>query len=138
MTAFPPAIDAQPSFPTQIDLLHAACGLTETWSPQIVARVNDQYVKVAKLQGSLVWHTHDAEDELFLVLKGRLRIEYQDRATVSLDAGSIHVVPRGVAHNPVAESECLIALIETVTTQHTGQIETPRTRSVSQQLGSIE
>lgn len=122
------------SFPTQVDLLAAAAALTETWSPRVVARVNDQYVKVARLHGRLAWHAHDGEDELFLVLRGQLRIEYRDRPAVELAAGSLHVVPRGVEHNPVAEDECLIALVETVGTLHTGHVQTPMTRSLAEQL----
>ena len=122
------------AFPSQVDLLAAAQALTETWSPRVVARVNDQYVKVAKLLGQFTWHTHEAEDELFLVLRGHLRIEYRDRPAVELPAGSLHVVPRGVEHNPVAQAECLIALVETVTTLHTGRLQTPLTRSLAEQL----
>ncbi len=128
------AADSSHSFPTQVDLLAAAAALAETWSPRVVARVNDQYVKVARLHGRLAWHAHEAEDELFLVLRGRLRIEYRDRPAVELAAGSLHVVPRGVEHNPVAEDECLIALVETVTTLHTGAVQTPMTRSLAEQL----
>ena len=122
------------SFPTQVDLLAAAAALTETWSPRVVAQVNDQYVKVAKLLGRLAWHAHEAEDELFLVLRGHLRIEYRGQPAVELAAGSLHVVPRGVEHNPVAEHECLVALVETVTTLHTGTVQTPLTRSLEEQL----
>ena len=122
------------TFPTQVDLLAAAEALTETWSPRVVARVNDQYVKVAKVQGELAWHDHEAEDELFLILKGRLRIEYRDRPHVELAAGALHVVPRGVMHNPVAAEECLLALVETVTTKHTGDVVVDRTRTLEQQL----
>ncbi len=122
------------SFPTQVDLLSAAAALADTWSPRVVARVNDQYVKVARLLGQLAWHAHEEEDELFLVLRGRLRIEYLDRPAVELAAGSLHVVPRGVQHNPVAEHECLIALVETVTTLHTGTVQTSMTRSLAEQL----
>ena len=123
------------TFPAQVDLLSAAESLTETWSPRVVARVNDQYVKVAKVQGVLAWHSHDDEDELFFILRGRLRIEYRDRPHVELVAGSLHVVPRGVMHNPVAEKECLIVLIETVTTRHTGDIVVEKTRTLEMQLG---
>lgn len=130
----PGCADAPDSFPTPVDLLAAAAALTETWSPRVVARVNDQYVKVARLHGRLAWHAHDQEDELFLVLQGRLRIEYRDRPAVELSAGSMHVVPRGALHNPVAEDECLIALVETVTTEHTGKLRTPMTRSLAEQL----
>lgn len=107
--------------------------VTDYWSPRVVARVNDQYVKVAKLKGELTWHKHDNEDELFHILKGRLVIEYEDEA-VSLEEGDIHVVPKGVMHNPVAEEECWIALVETVTTQHTGDVVMEKTRSIDEQL----
>jgi mannose-6-phosphate isomerase-like protein (cupin superfamily) len=107
--------------------------ITEYWSPKVIGRVNDQYVKVAKLRGQLAWHSHDAEDELFLVIRGRLRIELED-GEVQLEAGQFAVVPRGVRHNPVAEEECWIVLIETVTTKHTGDVETPLTRSIAEQL----
>ena len=130
----PDAATPSPSFPTQVDLMAAAAALAETWSPRVVARVNDQYVKVARLHGRLAWHAHEHEDELFLVLRGHLRIEYRDRPAVELAAGSMHVVPRGVEHNPVAEQECLIALVETVTTLHTGDVQSPMTRSLAEQL----
>ena len=122
-------------FPETVDLLAALDGVRDHWSPRIVARVNDQYVKVAKLLGQLVWHRHDDEDELFYVLRGRLRIEYEGGRAVDLEPGSIHVVPRGVLHNPVAAEECWIVLIETVTTQHTGTVATPRSKTIDQQLG---
>jgi mannose-6-phosphate isomerase-like protein (cupin superfamily) len=108
--------------------------VSDYWSPRIVGRVNDQYVKVAKLKGELVWHKHDAEDELFYIVKGQLVIQYEDGA-VTLNQGDFHIVPKGVLHNPVAEQECWIALIETVTTAHTGDAITSRTKSVEDQLG---
>ena len=122
-------------FPEQVDLLAAVETIKDYWSPRIVARVNDQYVKVAKLRGCFCWHSHAEEDELFLILRGQLKIEYEAGRAVVLPAGSLHVVPRGVVHNPVAEEECWIALIETVTTKHTGDVETPLTRSLDEQLG---
>ena len=108
--------------------------VTDYWSPRVVGRVNDQYVKVAKLKGELVWHKHDAEDELFYIVKGRLVIQYED-GVVTLNQGDFHIVPKGVMHNPVAEEECWIALIEPVTTAHTGDVVTERTKSVEDQLG---
>jgi mannose-6-phosphate isomerase-like protein (cupin superfamily) len=116
-----------------VELLSAAQGLQEYWSPRIVARVNDQFVKVAKLRGEFVWHCHEHEDELFLVLRGELKIRYENDRTITLGAGSLHVVPRGVMHNPLAEEECWIALIETISTKHTGELETPRTKSIGEQ-----
>jgi quercetin dioxygenase-like cupin family protein len=108
--------------------------VTEHWSPRVVARVNDQYVKVAKVRGQLAWHKHDAEDELFQVVRGRLRIEFEGGRDVVLNEGEFCVVPKGVMHNPVADDECWIVLIETVTTQHTGDVVTPCTKSIEQQL----
>ena len=110
-----------------------ASSLTELWSPRIVAEVDDAYIKVAKVHGSLAWHSHDNEDELFLVLEGRLRIEMEG-GNVELAEGEMFVVPKGVRHNPVAEQECLLMLIERKTTQHTGDIVTGKTRSLADQL----
>jgi len=122
------------AFPAIVDLLSAAESLQDYWSPKVVARVNDQYVKVAKLRGSFTWHSHADEDELFYVLRGHLKIEYEGGRVVDLPAGALHVVPRGVLHNPVAEDECCIALVETVTTKHTGDRETSLTKSIADQL----
>lgn len=107
------------------------------WSPRVVGRVNDQYVKVAKLLGELVWHAHDAEDEMFLVVSGTLRIQLPDDQEVVLAPGQFHVVPRGVPHNPVADEEVEIVLIETVTTAHTGDAVVAGTVPVEQQLGDF-
>ncbi len=117
-----------------VNLLRELELVDEYWSPRVVGEVNDQYIKVAKLKGTLAWHKHDDEDELFYVLRGRLVIEYEDDQVV-LDEGDFHVVPKGTMHNPVAEKECWIALIETVTTRHTGDVMTDKTKSIEQQLG---
>ncbi len=106
--------------------------ITEYWSPRIVEQVNDQYVKLAKLKGEFTWHKHDDEDELFYVVRGKLKILYEDGA-VELGPGDMHVVPRDTLHNPVAEEECWICLIETVTTKHTGDVVSPLTKTVAQQ-----
>lgn len=110
--------------------------VTDYWSPRVVGRVNDQYVKVAKLKGEFVWHAHENEDELFLVVYGTLVIQLEDRADVVLQPGEFFVVPKGVRHNPVAADEVGIALIEPVTTLHTGDVVTDRSVSVERQLGS--
>ncbi len=107
--------------------------LTELWSPRVVAEVDDAYIKVAKVHGSLTWHSHAHEDELFLVLQGRLRIELEDGA-VELNEGEMYVVRHGVRHNPVAELECLVMLFERKTTLHTGDVLTKQTRSIAEQL----
>jgi mannose-6-phosphate isomerase-like protein (cupin superfamily) len=115
------------------NLLEELGHVTDYWSPRIIARVNDQYVKVAKLKGTLIWHKHDDEDELFHIIKGNLTIEYEDEK-VRLEEGDMHVVPKGVMHNPVADDECWIALIETVTTKHTGDTIVDKTKTLDQQL----
>ena len=116
-----------------MNLREEAAALTEYWSPKVLGRVNDQFIKVAKVKGDLAWHSHAAEDEMFLVLEGALTIEYEDRS-VALGPGEFHIVPRGVLHNPVCADECLIALIETVTTEHTGDVVTDKTRTIASQL----
>lgn len=116
---------------------NVASTLTELWSPRVIAEVDDAYIKVAKVQGSLAWHSHENEDELFLVLKGRLRIELEDRA-VHLNEGEMFVVPKGARHNPVADEECHIMLIERKSTLHTGDLTTDKTRSLTDQLRPIE
>jgi mannose-6-phosphate isomerase-like protein (cupin superfamily) len=113
-----------------------AASLTELWSPRVVAAFNDSYVKVAKVHGSFVWHDHANEDELFLVLKGRLHIETEAGA-VDLSEGDIYVVPKGVKHNPVAQDECLVMLIEPKSTTHTGDVVSEKTRSVAEQLRGV-
>ena len=110
-----------------------AAGLTELWSPRVVAEVDDAYVKVAKVQGTFGWHAHADEDELFLVLHGRLRIEMEAGA-VELGQGEMFVVPKGVRHNPTAVEECHVMLIERKTTLHTGDVVNDKTRSIAEQL----
>ena len=110
--------------------------VADHWSPKVIARVNDSYVKVAKLLGHLVWHKHDEEDELFLVVRGHLRIEYEGERSIDLGPGDMHVVPRGVMHNPVADEECAIVLIEPVSTKHTGDVIVGATKSIDEQLRS--
>ena len=116
-----------------INLKREAEKLPSYWSPKVLGQVNDQYVKVAKLKGNLTWHKHDEEDELFLVLAGTLRIEYEDHF-VDLQQGDFHIVPRATMHNPICENECLVALIETTTTKHTGDVVVAKTKSISAQL----
>jgi mannose-6-phosphate isomerase-like protein (cupin superfamily) len=122
---------------TPISLERACAGLTELWSPRVVGRVNDQYIKVAKVKGEFPWHQHEDEDEMFLVLRGRLRIGRKDAdgGPVEVASGEFFVVPRGTMHNTSAEEETWIALIETVSTLHTGSLQTTLTRSIAEQLG---
>ena len=122
-----------------ISLELACSALTELWSPRVVGQVNNQYIKVAKIQGEFPWHTHDHEDEMFLVLRGQLRIGRSDAdgGPVSVLPGQFFVVPRGTRHNTSAEEETWIALIETTTTLHTGTEQTPLTRSIAEQLREL-
>ncbi len=113
-----------------------AASLSEFWSPRVIAEVDDAYIKVAKVHGSLAWHSHENEDELFLVLKGRLRIEMEG-GSIELNEGEMFVVPKGVRHNPVADQECHLMLIERKTTLHTGNIVTEKTRSLADQLRPV-
>ena len=113
-----------------------AAALTELWSPRVVGELDDAYVKVARVLGSLAWHSHENEDEMFFILKGHLRIEMED-ASVELDEGQMFVVPKSVRHNPVAENECHILLVERKTTLHTGDVQTEKTRSLTEQLRPI-
>jgi mannose-6-phosphate isomerase-like protein (cupin superfamily) len=113
--------------------LRLAASLQELWSPRVIAEVDDAYVKVARVHGTLAWHTHADEDELFFVLKGRLRIE-MDTGAVELDEGQLFVVPKGARHNPVAGEECLLLLVERRSTQHTGDVMTEQTRPIEEQL----
>jgi mannose-6-phosphate isomerase-like protein (cupin superfamily) len=119
-----------------ISLERCAAALAELWSPRIVGRVNDQYVKVVRVCGEFPWHAHEGEDELFLVLKGALTIgrSAADGGPVRVLPGEVFIVPRGVRHNTSATEETLLALIETVTTQHTGAEQTPLTKTIAEQL----
>ena len=119
--------------PETVSPAAAAAALDELWSPRVIAEVDDAYVKVAKVRGTLAWHSHEKEDELFYVLKGRLRIEMKEQ-TVEIGEGELFVVPRGVRHNPVAEEECHLLLIERKSTLHTGDAVTAKTRSIADQL----
>ena len=106
---------------------------TEHWSPKLVAQVNDTDVKLAKLQGEFVWHHHDQEDELFLVLKGRLLMQFRDREEW-IEEGEFIVVPHGVEHRPVAPEEVQLMLIEPRGTRNTGNIVNERTVATVPQI----
>lgn len=121
------------SLPETVNLLAAYNEISAHWSPKILAQVNDQYVKIAKIENEFVWHKHDDSDELFFIVKGELKMQYEDK-NVLLKEGDIHVVPKGVMHNPYAENECYVLFIETTDTSHTGDIVTSRTKSIEAQL----
>ncbi len=96
------------------------------WSPRLAGQVNDCAVKLVKLKGEFVWHQHEAEDELFLVVKGRLRIELRDGEVV-LNEGEFAIIPKGVEHRPVADDEVHVLLFEPETTLNTGNVQSERT-----------
>ena len=107
--------------------LHAKLDLIrEYWKPKIVAELNDSYVKLVKFKGEFVWHHHDREDELFQVLKGRLRIDLRD-GVFHLREGELVVIPRGTEHRPVADAEVHLLLLEPKTTVNTGEARSERT-----------
>jgi len=93
---------------------------SDHWNPRIVGELNGQQVKLAKLKGEFIWHSHEAEDEMFWIVKGTLKIEFRDR-TVELKENEFFIVPRGVEHRPIAEEEVQVMLFEPASTQHTGK-----------------
>jgi mannose-6-phosphate isomerase-like protein (cupin superfamily) len=101
--------------------------IQEHWKPGIVAALNGQHVKLAKLKGEFVWHQHDQEDEMFLIIKGSLDIEFRDK-TLHLEEGELVVVPKGVQHRPVAKDEVTVLLFEPESTINTGDEKTELTR----------
>ena len=110
----------------KINLQAALSSFDELWSPRVIGELNEQHVKVTKVQGTFDWHHHAEEDELFLVLKGELEIEMRDRS-VHLAEGDLFIVPRGVEHRPVAEREAHLLLFEPATTLNTGNLRNDRT-----------
>ena len=110
----------------KVYLLQKLASFTDHWSPKIVAELNGQHVKLVKFQGPFTWHHHENEDELFLVVKGRFRMELRD-GDVWLEEGDMLVVPRGVEHRPVAEEEVHVLLFEPASTLNTGNVENERT-----------
>jgi mannose-6-phosphate isomerase-like protein (cupin superfamily) len=110
------------SLPEKLGLIH------DLWNPRVVAQVNDTHVKVVKVQGEFVWHSHVSEDELFLVLHGQLEIELADGA-VTLGPGELVVIPRGMEHRPVAREEVHLLLVESASIRHTGDVVDERTVS---------
>jgi mannose-6-phosphate isomerase-like protein (cupin superfamily) len=99
----------------------------EHWHPRIIGELNGQHVKAVKLIGEFVWHHHDNEDEMFLVIKGKLKMEFRDRVE-EINEGEFIIVPRGVEHKPVADEEVHILLFEPDTTVNTGNVDNERTR----------
>jgi mannose-6-phosphate isomerase-like protein (cupin superfamily) len=109
-----------------INLEEKLTKFSEHWSPKIIAQMNDYHFKVAKVLGEFVWHDHPETDEVFIVLKGQLVIQFRD-GSVILNEGEMFVVPKGAQHKPVAESECHILLVEPAGTLNTGEIVSEKT-----------
>jgi mannose-6-phosphate isomerase-like protein (cupin superfamily) len=110
----------------KVNLAEKFSGFHTHWDPKIVGELNGQHVKLVKFKGEFVWHQHDDEDELFLVVKGSFRMEFRDR-TVELEEGEFIIVPRRTEHRPVADEEVQVLLFEPASTVNTGNVESDRT-----------
>lgn len=106
----------------KVNLTEKLARFEDTWAPKIVGELNGQYVKVVKFAGDYVWHKHEREDELFLVLKGQMRIEFRGQ-TAELSEGEFFIVPHGVEHRPVAPTMAHVLLFEPATTRNTGNVD---------------
>jgi mannose-6-phosphate isomerase-like protein (cupin superfamily) len=111
---------------TKVSLAQKFDSIHDLWSPKIVGELNDSYVKLVKIKGEFVWHQHESEDELFLVVKGHLTIKLRD-GDIQLGEGDFVVIPRGVEHLPMAEEEVQMVLLEPKTTLNTGNVRNERT-----------
>lgn len=111
----------------KVNIAEKLSQIPDYWNPRIVGELNGQHVKAVKLSGDFVWHHHDHEDELFLVIKGQLLMEFRDK-TVAINPGEFIIVPRKIEHRPVAKEEVHILLFEPASTLNTGNVENERTR----------
>ncbi len=111
----------------KINIAEKLSQFTDHWNPRIIGELNGQLVKATKLKGEFFWHHHEHEDELFLVVKGTLKMEFRDRTEI-INPGEFIIVPRGVEHKPVAEEEVELLLFEPASTLNTGNVENERTR----------
>ena len=111
---------------TQVNLIDKFSHIHEHWQPHVAGELNGQLIKLVKFQGEFVWHHHDNEDEMFFVVKGQFRMEFQDKS-VKIGEGEFIVVPRGVEHKPVADAECWVMLFEPASTLNTGNVVNERT-----------
>jgi mannose-6-phosphate isomerase-like protein (cupin superfamily) len=130
-------MDASDVIPNNGRFVREFDAITEYWSPRVVAVANGQYLKLAKVVGEFLWHSHPGEDELFLVCKGRLTLRFRDGSATTLNAGDFHVVPKGVEHLPIALEETWLVLFEPAATRHTGDVETPRSKSIQSQTAHL-
>jgi mannose-6-phosphate isomerase-like protein (cupin superfamily) len=112
--------------PEKVNLREKLSRFSDHWNPRVVGELNGQQVKLVKFLGEFLWHHHDHEDELFLVVEGRFRMEFRDRH-VWLEEGEFLIVPRGIEHRPVAEQQVSVLLFEPATTLNTGNVQNERT-----------
>ena len=110
----------------KVNIHEKLASFSDYWNPRVVGELNGQHVKLVKFQGEFVWHDHEAEDELFLVVRGSFRMDFRDRS-VTLKEGEFIIVPRGVEHRPVAEHEVEVMLFEPAQIKHTGDVESELT-----------
>jgi len=115
----------------KVRIAEKLAGFSEHWSPKIVGELNGQHVKLVKFQGEFLWHHHDVEDEMFLVLRGRLRMDYRDEAgaeqSMEIGENEFVIMPHGVEHRPFAKDEVHVMLFEPATTLNTGNVRSERT-----------
>ena len=111
----------------KVNLKEKFSAFSDHWNPRIIGELNGQSIKAVKLMGEFVWHHHDHEDELFLVVKGKLKMEFRDK-TVEVYPGEFIIVPHGVEHKPVADEEVELLLFEPASTLNTGNVENEKTR----------
>ncbi|HVX12028.1 MAG TPA: cupin domain-containing protein [Pirellulales bacterium] len=126
-------LDIAQTAPEPVNLQEKFGRFSDYWSPKIVGELNGQQVKLVKLRGDFIWHRHDNEDELFLIVKGRLRMEFRERH-VWLNEGEFLIVPRGVEHRPTAEEEVHVMLFEPASTLNTGDVQSERTIADLEQI----
>jgi quercetin dioxygenase-like cupin family protein len=116
------------------NLMDLFAGVNSYFSPKIVGEVNDVFIKIVKVKGQDVpWHTHDNEDEMFYVIKGRLNMEFKGIDNIQLNAGEFSIVDKGIEHRVYSEKECWLLLIENKTSKHTGDVQSAITKTIAEQ-----
>lgn len=117
-----------------INITQEIAKITECFSPKIIAEVNNEYVKIAKINGQEIpWHNHQHEDELFYIIHGTLLMEIEDQPSFTMTSGDLYVVPKATNHRVSSEEDCFIMLIETKSTKHTGDVVTPISKAIEDQ-----
>jgi mannose-6-phosphate isomerase-like protein (cupin superfamily) len=107
---------------TKVNIAEKLSSFDEAWAPKVIGELNGQYIKVVKFEGEYVWHTHEDEDEMFLILEGTMELHLED-GVVAVEPGEYIIVPRGVRHKPVAKEMCHALLFEPATTRNTGEVD---------------